>query len=148
VENCSLYNVLDEPFHGLQDLLGIKGINKMEQRQVEQRTEAVRRSCGVCSVCGKPLFEGQMQGAHKIGNTEVNRKKYGYFFIDSKWDLEYTCCLECNASVDVGKSIGNQLRVLAEILVKETSERIGKVGLDYITDVLLGEYKRLGYTNE
>lgn len=120
----------------------------MTDAQKEQREKALARSCGVCEICGKPLYSNAMQGAHRIGNTIINRNKYGSFFIDSKWDILYTCSLECNAKADVGKSIGNQLRVLAEILIKETSERIGKVGLDYITDVLLAEYKRMGYVNE
>ncbi len=117
----------------------------MTDKQKEQREKAYSRSCGICEICGKPLAEGCMQAGHRIGNTEVNRKKYGSFFIDSKWDILYTCSLECNASADVGKSIGNQLRVLAEILIKETAERMGKVGVDYIADVLLAEYKRMGY---
>ena len=117
----------------------------MTEKQIEQREKALTRSGGVCEICGKPLANGCMQAGHRIGNTEVNRKKYGSFFIDSKWDILYTCSLECNAKADVGKSIGNQLRVLAEILIKETSERMGKVGVDYITDVLLAEYKRMGY---
>ena len=120
----------------------------MTDVQREQREKALARSCGVCEICGKPLNSNAMQGAHRIGNTITNRNKYGSFFIDSKWDLLYTCSLGCNAKADVGKSIGNQLRVLAEILIKETSERIGKIGLDYITDVLLAEYKRMGYVNE
>ena len=47
----------------------------MTDAQKEQREKALARSCGVCAVCGKPLTSGQMQYAHAIGNTEVNRKK-------------------------------------------------------------------------
>lgn len=118
----------------------------LNEQQKEQRQIRLAMSGGVCEVCGKPLNQGHPQAAHRLGNTQVNRKKYGSFFIDSKWDILYTCSLGCNASADVGKSIGNQLRVVAEILIKETSEIIGKVGLDYITDVLLEEYKRKGYS--
>ena len=79
----------------------------MTEKQVEQREKALARSKGVCFVCGKPLNEGQMQLAHKIGNTETNRKLYGSFFIDSTYNGELVCSLDCNASLDVGKSKGN-----------------------------------------
>jgi hypothetical protein len=91
----------------------------MTEKQIEQREEALKRSCGVCAVCGKPIMYGAGQYAHKIGNTEVNRKKYGSFFIDSTYNGEYVCSLSCNASVDVGKSKGQILDTLADILIKE-----------------------------
>lgn len=91
----------------------------MTNNQVEQREKALSRSCGVCFVCGKPLCYGHGQYAHRIGNTEVNRKKYGSFFIDSTYNGEMVCSLECNASLDVGKSKGNILSVLSDILIKE-----------------------------
>lgn len=94
----------------------------MTDKQINQREKAVVRSCGVCSVCGKPLCYGAGQYAHRIGNTEVNRKKYGSFFIDSTYNGEYVCSLECNASVDVGKSKGNILNALADILLKEMND--------------------------
>lgn len=90
--------------------------------QKEQREKALQRSCGVCFVCGKPLCYGQGQLAHRIGNTEVNRKKYGSFFIDSQYNGEYVCSLECNATVDVGKSKGAILDTLADILLKEMKD--------------------------
>ena len=91
----------------------------MTDAQKEQREKALARSCGVCAVCGKPLVSGQMQYAHAIGNTEVNRKKYGSFFIDSTYNGELVCSLGCNASVDLGKSKGKILDKLADILIKE-----------------------------
>lgn len=91
----------------------------MTDAQREQREKALARSCGVCAVCGKPLRAGQMQYAHAIGNTEVNRKKYGSFFIDSTYNGELVCSLACNASIDVGKSKGKILDKLADILIKE-----------------------------
>lgn len=94
----------------------------MTKKQNEQREKALKRSCGVCSVCGKPLCYGQGQFAHKLSNTEVNRKKYGSFFIDSQYNGEYVCSLSCNASVDVGKSKGSQLDVLCDILIKEIKD--------------------------
>lgn len=91
----------------------------MTDAQKEQRKKALARSCGICAVCGKPLVSGQMQYAHAIGNTEVNRKKYGSFFIDSTYNGELVCSLGCNASVDIGKSKGKILDKLADILIKE-----------------------------
>lgn len=94
----------------------------MTDAQKEQREKALARSCGVCAICGKPLVSGQMQYAHAIGNTEVNRKKYGSFFIDSTYNGELVCSLECNASVDIGKSKGRILDKLADILLKEMKD--------------------------
>lgn len=98
----------------------------MTDKQVEQREKALERSCGVCAVCGKPLNQGQMQYAHRIGNTEVNRKLYGSFFIDSTYNGELVCSLFCNATLDVGKSKGKILDTLADILVKEMKDFQGE----------------------
>lgn len=94
----------------------------MTKKQTEQRLNALERSNGVCAVCGKPLIYGQGQYAHRIGNTETNRSKYGSFFIDSEFNGEYVCCLSCNATVDVGKSQGEQMKVLCDILTKEINK--------------------------
>lgn len=98
----------------------------MTGEQRLQREQALERSCGVCFICGKPLKDGQMQYAHRIGNTEVNRKKYGSFFIDSTYNGELVCSLGCNASVDVGKSKGKILDTLADILLKEMRDFHGE----------------------
>lgn len=97
----------------------------MTSQLKEQRELALERSNGLCAVCGKPLCYGQGQYAHRIGNTEVNRKKYGSFFIDSTFNGEYVCSLQCNAVVDVGKSMGNILDTLADILTKEIKKFYG-----------------------
>ena len=98
----------------------------MTDRQRDQRQQAQGRSGGICFICGKPLKDGQMQYAHRIGNTEVNRKKYGSFFIDSTYNGELVCSLGCNASVDVGKSKGKILDTLADILLKEMRDFHGE----------------------
>lgn len=98
----------------------------MTREQKTQREQAQGRSGGVCYICGKPLKDGQMQYAHRIGNTEVNRKKYGSFFIDSTYNGELVCSLGCNASVDVGKSKGKILDTLADILLKEMRDFHGE----------------------
>lgn len=94
----------------------------MTDKQRDQREKALCRSNGLCPVCGRPLSQGQMQYAHRIGNTEVNRKKYGSFFIDSTYNGELVCSLGCNASIDVGKSKGRILDTLADILIKEMKD--------------------------
>ena len=98
----------------------------MTEQQRVQREQAQGRSGGVCFICGKPLKDGQMQYAHRIGNTEVNRKKYGSFFIDSTYNGELVCSLGCNASLDVGKSKGKILDTLADILLKEMRDFHGE----------------------
>lgn len=98
----------------------------MNEKQKEQREKALVRSSGRCFICGKPLSSGQMQYAHRIGNTEVNRKKYGSFFIDSTYNGKLVCSLGCNASVDVGKSKGKILDTLADILIKEMKDFKGE----------------------
>lgn len=98
----------------------------MNKTETEQREKALERSSGLCPVCGKPLRAGQIQYAHKIGNTQVNRQKYGSFFIDSTWNGELVCSLSCNASIDVGKSKGKILDTLADILLKEMADFRGE----------------------
>ncbi len=98
----------------------------MTERQIRQREQALQRSGGVCAVCGKPLNYGQGQYAHKIGNTEVNRKKYGTFFIDSTYNGEYVCSLGCNSKVDIGKSKGAVMDILADILIREMKDFRGE----------------------
>lgn len=95
----------------------------MTDKQREQRERAYMRSCGVCAACGGSIYQyGTPQYAHAIGNTEVNRKKYGSFFIDSTYNGCLVCSLGCNASVDVGKSKGKILDKLADILLKEIND--------------------------
>lgn len=91
-------------------------------QQIEQRKKALARSCGICPICGRPLSAGQIQFAHAIGNTEVNRKKYGSFFIDSTYNGCLVCSLACNHSVDVGKSKGKILEKLVDILTNEIKD--------------------------
>lgn len=97
----------------------------MTQKQKEQRERASVRAMGFCAVCGKRLAEGTPQYAHRIGNTETNRKKYGSFFIDSTFNGELVCSLDCNASLDVGKSTGRILETLTDILTKEIKSFYG-----------------------
>ena len=118
----------------------------MTEEQKEQREQALMRAGGcVCQVCGKPFRAGQY--AHKIGNREIYRKKYGTWIIDHTLNGEYVCSLSCNQSVDVGSSYGNHLEVIADILIAEYIKLWGVAGLEKITDKLLKIYKNYGVEN-
>lgn len=91
----------------------------MTQVQEEQRRYALAISGGVCEACGKPLVDGHMQAAHRIGNTKMNRAKYGSFVIDHRYNVGYTCSLACNASLDISGEPDAVMRLCAEIYTKE-----------------------------
>lgn len=114
------------------------------ERQIKQREEARKRSSGLCPVCGKFLGEGQPQYAHKIANKEMWRKKYGSWVIDNPTNGEYVCSLACNASVDIGSSYGNHLRVIADILISEYIRMWGLEGLGKLSERLMQEYRKNG----
>lgn len=73
----------------------------MTENEKWQRRMALAISGGKCEVCGKPLIMGQAQGAHRIGNTKSNRRKYGDFVIDNWRNIGMTCSLKCNAALDI-----------------------------------------------
>lgn len=98
----------------------------MTEKQKNQREKALEKSGGVCAVCGKSLYNTHGQFAHAIGNTVVNRKKYGTFFIDSAFNGAYVCSLECNKKVDVGKSPEKIFAKLADIFVSEMKAFMGE----------------------
>ena len=90
----------------------------MTDKQIEQRKYALSRSGGACAICGKSILYGHGQYAHKIAQTQMNRKKYGSFFIDHTLNGEYVCSLECNSTVAVSKP-REILSVLADIIIYE-----------------------------
>lgn len=99
----------------------------MTEEQKEQRRQALTRSGGVCAVCGGPLNQyGTPQYAHKIANTEPNRRKYGTFFVDHFLNGEYVCSLACNNSCNIGFNRGKVLELLIDILLYE-SKKTGEV---------------------
>ena len=116
----------------------------MNEREIEQRESALARSCGVCAVCGKPLKQGQAQYAHKIGNREIYRKKYGSWIIDNSLNGEMVDCLACNQSVDVGSSYGNHLEVIADIVIAEFVKMWGAEGLGKLSDKILARFRNMG----
>ena len=79
------------------------------ERAKEQRQYALAINSGLCEVCGRPLNEGQPQGAHRIGNTKANRAKYGNFIIDHRFNIGMTCSLKCNGKLDIS---GNTCEVI------------------------------------
>ena len=98
----------------------------MTELQKEQRRIAYAMSGGVCEVCGKPLNYGQPQAAHRIGNTQMNRKKYGSFIIDDPLNVGYTCSLECNGKLDISYKPNEVLKLIADIVM----DKIRKFGGD------------------
>lgn len=98
----------------------------MTEAQKEQRQYALAISGGVCEVCGRPLNDGQPQAAHRIGNTQVNRRKYGDMVIDHPYNVGYTCSLECNSRLDISE---NPSRVMALILRIYQNEKTKTEGI-------------------
>ncbi len=87
-----------------------------------QRAYAVAISGGCCEVCGEPLPAHGGQMAHRIGNTIMNRKKWGDRIIDHPLNVGMTCSLECNQKLDISYNPGE-----CEKLVK----KIEKWGFNY-----------------
>ena len=112
----------------------------MKPIEIEQRKKALQTSNGFCPICHKPLTT--MQGAHRIGNREIYRKKYGSWVIDSPANLVIVDCLSCNNSVDVGSSYGNHLEVIADILIYEYKKMWNLEGLGKLADKITNEYKK------
>ena len=49
----------------------------MNEAEKAQRRYALAISGGVCEVCGRPLNDGQPQGAHRIGRVHLPDERYG-----------------------------------------------------------------------
>lgn len=74
---------------------------------------------GVCEVCGKTLTPSTWQGAHRIANTEANRRKWGSWVIDHPLNIKIVCSLACNHICNIGYNPGECLRLVREIVEKE-----------------------------
>lgn len=101
----------------------------MTEIEKEQRRYAMAVSGGRCEVCGKPLYMGQVQGAHRIGNTKANRKKYGDFVLDHRYNIGMTCSLKCNAELDISMKPNECIRLCIKIY-KAEEERWKEVDLE------------------
>lgn len=91
----------------------------MTDAQKDQRRYALAISGGVCEVCGKPLNDGQAQAAHRIGNTQTNRAKYGDMVIDHPLNIGYTCSLKCNGALDISKNPAECIFLCKKIYSRE-----------------------------
>ena len=94
----------------------------MTETEKEQRRYALAISGGVCEVCGRPLFDGQPQGAHRIGNTKANRAKYGDFVIDHRYNIGYACSLKCNSMLDISGNTGACIALCKRIYTAEAQK--------------------------
>src|SRR5574344_1662434 len=91
----------------------------MTDSQREQRRTALAWSGGVCEVCGKPLG-AYAQAAHRIANTEPNRRKWGAWIIDSPLNIAMVCSLKCNDACNIGNNPGACFDLVIDI-VKESA---------------------------
>ena len=91
----------------------------MTEAQKRQREYALAISGGLCEVCGRPLNDGQPQGAHRIGNTKANREKYGALVIDHPLNIGYTCSLRCNAALDISADKHECIKLCKNIYKRE-----------------------------
>ena len=91
----------------------------MNEAERSQRAAALAVSGGVCEVCGRPLIDGQPQGAHRIANTKTNRFLWGERIIDHPLNMAMTCSLKCNQAVNIGMSEGDCWRLVKNIVDKE-----------------------------
>lgn len=89
----------------------------MNEAEKLQRAEALAKCGGVCEVCGKPLTA--WQGAHRIANTNANRKKWGSWVIDSPLNIAIVCSLKCNDACNIGFNQGKCLKLVQKILQNE-----------------------------
>lgn len=91
----------------------------MTEAQKEQRRYALAVSGGLCEVCGRPLRDGQPQGAHRIGNTKANREKFGAFVVDHPLNIGYTCSLKCNGALDISQNPAECIKLCRRIYSME-----------------------------
>lgn len=97
----------------------------MNETQKTQRARALAISGGICWICDRPLRDGQMQGAHVIGNTIANRRKYGDLIIDHPLNIVYTCSLSCNGRADISNKPAECLEHCRQIYAYEARKLRG-----------------------
>jgi len=74
----------------------------MNEVEINKRSILAEKQNYKCVICGKPLgYYGQF--AHKIDNTKTNRSLYGSKVVDSIYNGEMVCSLECNKKVSIRK---------------------------------------------
>lgn len=87
--------------------------------QTHQRSMALATCGGRCTVCGKLLDYSTAQGAHRIANTQANRRKWGAFIIDHPLNVAMVCSLKCNDACNIGYRPYECLRLAFTILSAE-----------------------------
>ena len=88
----------------------------MTEEQRRQRETVLASSGGVCEVCGRPLIDGQPQGAHRIANTKTNRFLWGANVIDHPLNMAMTCSLKCNQAANIGQNPGECWKLVKKIV--------------------------------
>ena len=91
----------------------------MTEAEKWQRQRALASCGGVCEVCSKTLTTSTWQGAHRIANTQANRKKWGDFIIDHPLNIAIVCSLKCNQVCNIGYDEGACLRLAQKIIQQE-----------------------------
>ena len=94
----------------------------MTEAQKEQRMLQLAKSGGVCEVCGRTLTPSTWQGAHRIANTEANRKKWGSWIIDAPENIAIVCSLKCNHICNVGYTPAECLEIAEKVLKREKAK--------------------------
>ena len=73
----------------------------MSSTQSNQRAIAMATCDGRCAICGKPLNTANAQAAHRIANTQANRRKWGALVIDHPLNVAMVCSLKCNDACNI-----------------------------------------------
>lgn len=91
----------------------------MTEAEKKQRSLVYATSGGVCEICGRPLVDGQPQGAHRIANTKTNRFLWGANVIDHPLNMAATCSLSCNQAANIGQNPGECWKLVKKIVETE-----------------------------
>ena len=99
----------------------------MSSIQSNQRAIAMATCGGRCAICGKPLNTANAQAAHRIANTQANRRKWGALVIDHPLNVAMVCSLKCNDACNIGYRPYEALRLAFTILGAEMRKyEVGK----------------------
>ena len=84
----------------------------------EEREAIYLRDHGRCQTCGKRVAWGDSELAHRIANTDSNRKQWGDEIIDSPLNKATTCRGRCNDAQNIGND-PEKCRDLVERIKRE-----------------------------
>ena len=91
----------------------------MTETEKKQRWTALASSGGVCAVCGRPLIDGEPQGAHRIAKTFPNYTKWGTWVINHPLNIVMVCSLACNQSCNIGNNPGKCIELISRMVKSE-----------------------------